>query len=238
MGNVVQAKLTDEQVHCFREQGFLNVGRITTDEELTWLRDVCDAIVKRKIGYTPAELTTVHIIDRCAFRALATVFSPESIVPALKGTIFFGNALQAVSRLLEVEESCLIGEWRLVCKLAHGGETSWHQDAVYRQNAMQHPLPHRGATIWMPLDLATQESGCLHYLSGSHWGEVRPHYFQDGHVIAGNVDPSPAVVCPTSAGEAMVHHCRTLHYAGPNRTDRPRRALQVICRVSNEGKDE
>ena len=42
---------------------------------------------------------------------------------------------------------------------------------------------------------------------------------------------SEAVACPVAAGEAIVHHCRTLHSAGPNKTDKPRRALVVVCQV-------
>ena len=33
-----------------------------------------------------------------------------------------------------------------------------------------------------------------------------------------------AVVCPLPAGGCTVHHNRTMHYAGPNTSDQPRRA--------------
>ena len=39
---------------------------------------------------------------------------------------------------------------------------------------------------------------------------------------SGVVDPVP---CPLAPGGATVHSGRTLHYAGPNTTDEPRRAL-------------
>jgi ectoine hydroxylase-related dioxygenase (phytanoyl-CoA dioxygenase family) len=78
----------------------------------------------------------------------------------------------------------------------------------------------------------------LQYISGSHLGEVRSHYLQNGHVVTADVDPSQAIAAPAAAGEAMVHHCRTLHYAGPNGTDQPRRAVQVICRVTNANTGE
>jgi hypothetical protein len=234
MKEAARIELTDEQVHGFAAQGFLSIGRLTTEEELAWLRDVHDAILKRKLGYTPDELATLRIIDKCAITALATVFSPERIEPTLTSTLFFSRVRQVVSRLLNVEETQLSSEWRLVCKLAHGGETPWHQDALYRQSATHGPLPHVGATVWMPLDPATSESGCLQYISGSHFAGVRPHYFRDGHVMTDDVDPSQAVERPVAAGEALVHHCRTLHYAGPNRTERPRRAVQVLCRITHE----
>lgn len=236
MKEATRIALTDEQVHGFATRGFLSLGRLTTEEELAWLRDVHDAILKRKLGYTPDELATLPIIDKCAVTALAMVFSPERIEPTLTSTLFFSRVRQTVARLLSIEETQLSSEWRFVCKMAHGGETPWHQDALYRQSATHGPLPHVGVTVWMPLDPATSESGCLQYLKGSHFAGVRLHYFRDGHVMTDDVDPSQAVECPAALGEALAHYCRTLHYAGPNRTERPRRAVQVLCRIMDEGR--
>ena len=56
MEDMLPVDLRIEHVRCFQAQGFLSIGRITTGEELTWLRNVYDAIIKRKTGYTPDEL--------------------------------------------------------------------------------------------------------------------------------------------------------------------------------------
>lgn len=215
--------LKDEHVRCFQKQGFLNLGRVTTDQELAWLREIYDEICKRKKGYTPQELTSC--LKGQPPPSLLAILSPEGTVPALKGTLFLRNARKAVTRLLGVEETQLINGWRIFCKPAHGGETPWHQDAAYR------PPPHHGASVWMPLDPATSESSCLSYIGRSHLGDVLPHHPHDDHLVADNVESSGAVACPVTAGEAIVHHCRTLHSAGPNKTDRPRRALVVVCQV-------
>src|SRR5215216_3754309 len=36
------AELTDEQVQSFETRGFTSIARITTDEEVAWLREVYD----------------------------------------------------------------------------------------------------------------------------------------------------------------------------------------------------
>jgi hypothetical protein len=226
MSEVRQMKLTDEQVRQFQRQGFLSLGRMTTDAELVWLRDVYDLIVKRTAGRTPAELRKV--IGSSGPISLVTIVSPEGIVPALKDTLFLRIARRMIARLLAVDEPCLLSGWRIFCKLAHGEETPWHQDAAYR------PPPYHGASVWLPLDSATSESGCLSYLGGSHLGDVQPHHFHRDHLAVDSVDTSQAVMCPLAAGEATVHHCRTLHYAGPNITDQPRRALVVVCQVRGD----
>jgi hypothetical protein len=219
--------LTDEQVRCFQERGFLCLGRITTDQELAWLRTVCDEVVKQRLGYTLDEPS--QMIVRVDPEPLVTILSPEKVIPELKSTIFYRNAREVLARLLDVEETRLLTGWRIFLKLARAGETPWHQDSAY------HPPPHHGAGIWMPLESATCESGCLQYISGSQLGDLLPHYLQDDNLVAPDVDSSQTTVCPLSPGEALIHHCRTLHYAGPNRTDRARRALAVVCQVMQSG---
>lgn len=215
--------LRDHHVRCFQKQGFFPLGRITTEQELAWLREIYDDICKRRKGYTPQELTSY--LTGQPPPSLLAILAPDVTVPALKNTLFLRNARKAVTRLLGVEESQLLSGWRIFCKPARGGETPWHQDAAYR------PPPHHGASVWMSLDPATSESSCLSYIAGSHLGNVHSHHPHEDHLVADNVNSSEAVSCPVAAGEAIVHNCRTLHYAGPNKTDMPRRALVVVCQV-------
>jgi phytanoyl-CoA hydroxylase len=212
--------LRSEHISRFQEQGFLSLGRITTDRELAWLRYVCDEIVKRELGYAPDELSRMTVGRNQ--ESLVTIVSPDRIVPELNNTVFFRNTQVILADLLDVEETRLLTGWRIFCKPAHSSETPWHQDAAYR------PPPHRSAGVWMSLDLTTIKNSCMYYIGGSHYGGIRPHHLHDDHLVVDEVDPSLAVACPVSAGEALAHHCYTLHYAGPNTTDRPRRALVIV----------
>jgi ectoine hydroxylase-related dioxygenase (phytanoyl-CoA dioxygenase family) len=47
-----------------------------------------------------------------------------------------------------------------------------------------------------------------------------------------------ATACELPAGGATVHDSRTLHYTGPNRTDRPRRAYILIFGNQPRERDE
>jgi len=68
------------------------------------------------------------------------------------------------------------------------------------------------------------------FLPGSHLAPVLPHrHMNDDPAVAvlelvDDIDTSAAVPAPLPAGGISFHHPRTLHYAGPNTTDRPRRA--------------
>jgi ectoine hydroxylase-related dioxygenase (phytanoyl-CoA dioxygenase family) len=88
----------------------------------------------------------------------------------------------------------------------------------------------------MPLQPATVENGCMQFVPGSHREGVQPHHNinNDPRVHGLEIDqfdPNQAVACPIPAGGVTIHHCRTIHYAGPNQTDQPRRAYILIFAV-------
>jgi hypothetical protein len=224
---------TDEQVRTFREQGFLSLKRITTDEELEWLRGVYDDLVKQWTGYSPAEIANFPRGQVPKF--LVWIPSPETMAPELNNALYLRNGRSIAARLLGGDETKISGAWRMFFKPArHGCETPWHQDAAHR------PSGYDSLNIWMPLDPATLESGCLHYIAGSHLRGIRPHRPNEDDpsglsMKTDDVDPSQAIACPLPAGGATVHHCRTLHYSGTNQTDQARRAFVLVFKRANNG---
>lgn len=225
MKDLLNVTPSPEQVRSFQSQGFFPLGSMSDDGELIWLRNVYDNIVKKKTGYTPQELGQGH--PKNYQESLLTILSPENVIPELMNTDFYHNVRSTFAQFLDVEDSRLRTGWRIFCKPAYSGATPWHQDAAYR------PPPHRSISIWMSLDLATLESSCLHYISGSHLKGVLAHNYHDDHLVVNAIDSSRAVACPVQAGEAIIHHCCTLHYAGPNTTGQPRRALTIVCQTTD-----
>jgi ectoine hydroxylase-related dioxygenase (phytanoyl-CoA dioxygenase family) len=110
----------------------------------------------------------------------------------------------------------------------YGAATPWHQDEAYFNPAQI----HNNLSVWIPLQEATVENGCMQFIPGSH-KEVLPHH-HIGHdpdvpgLEIDQIEPENAVACPIPAGGATIHNCRTLHYAGPNLSDIPRRAYVLI----------
>jgi ectoine hydroxylase-related dioxygenase (phytanoyl-CoA dioxygenase family) len=112
--------------------------------------------------------------------------------------------------------------------------TEWHQDLGYF-----HVEGTQLCTTWCPLDPADEETGAMRFVRGSHrFPETyRPNLFvtrepipgTEGEVVpdvdAGDYD---VVTFALEPGDITVHHARTLHAAGGNRsTDRRRRAISV-----------
>lgn len=230
-----QLGLKDKQVDIFWKQGFLSLDRITTDQEIEWLKGIYDHIVEQITIYSPEKIALLAEQQELPLASgreiMVWIPFPELVIPQLIDTIYFRNALNIAAHLLDVEETKVIGRVRMYLKPAHyGAEMPWHQDAAY-------PGSLDFLKIWMPLDPATSENGCLHFIPGSHLGGLRPHrpYEADPTGLSLRVDgieAFQAAACPLAPGGATVHHCHTLHYSGSNKTDQQRRAFVISCRIA------
>jgi ectoine hydroxylase-related dioxygenase (phytanoyl-CoA dioxygenase family) len=113
----------------------------------------------------------------------------------------------------------------------------WHQDG--------HPWQERlgGAaalTVWVALDPATPDNGCLRVVPGSHRLPLHPLVPNEEVPSLFGVELDPALVDEAAAedvvlaaGDVSVHHPNLVHGSGPNRSARPRRALAVRYRCRN-----
>ncbi|HZZ42489.1 MAG TPA: phytanoyl-CoA dioxygenase family protein [Tepidisphaeraceae bacterium] len=106
-----------------------------------------------------------------------------------------------------------------------------HQDNAYFCQS-----PPDVLTIWIAMDAATEANGPIFYLKGSHRGGTQPHRPSG---VAGNsmglakMPPHDEVDVfrgTLNAGDALVHHCQTIHWSAPNKTDHPRCGLLMVFR--------
>lgn len=220
-------RLTDEQVEQFHTEGYTWVPRITTDEELEWLRPLYDGLFESKRGaFKGGYFDLARPYEAEGEDLVPQVLAPEVRHPELRETNIFRNALAIGAQLLGLPEADLKAWSHMILKPPHvGGPLPWHQDEAYWETA----FAYRALGVWVPLDPATVESGCMHFLPGSHTGPVRPHrHINDDPAVHGLEtdvpDAASAVAVPIDAGGATFHHCRTLHMTTPNVSDRPRRA--------------
>jgi phytanoyl-CoA hydroxylase len=109
-----------------------------------------------------------------------------------------------------------------------GQATPAHQDGYYFMLQPCHAL-----TMWMALDAADEENGCVRYLAGSHVHGMRPHArtqtlgFSQG--ISDYDSEADEVICLAQPGDLLAHHALTIHRADANTSaTRSRRALGFI----------
>jgi ectoine hydroxylase-related dioxygenase (phytanoyl-CoA dioxygenase family) len=138
----------------------------------------------------------------------------------LRALVFDPRVTQPLARLLGVRRLRFWHDQVFYKPGGHPGVVPWHQDYSYWQRT--EPANH--ITMNVMLDDATPESGCVHFVPGSHRRGLLPKAAFDGPMgqVASADGAVPAVL---RAGEASVHHSHTLHGSHANTTDRPRRAI-------------
>ena len=111
-----------------------------------------------------------------------------------------------------------------------GNPTPAHQDGYYFMIE-----PNEALTMWVALDEIDEENGCIRYVEGSHRKGMRPHAksgvlgFSQGITDFGADDEAQARPMKASPGDLLAHHSLTIHRADANRSERPRRALGLVC---------
>ena len=233
--------LTQEQIDTYHREGYLVLPSLTTEEELAQLRRIYDRLFAERAGRAEGNQFDLAGADEDEEEAtLPQILGPSRYAPELNDFLFKINAKAIAEQLLGGE--CTVGEHAILKPARYGAATPWHQDEAY----WNPDLAYNSLSIWMPLQDATVDSGCMQFVPGSHRRGVLPHHPINNdpriHGLEVDVlDESEVVACPIPAGAATVHHCRTLHYAGPNRTDEPRRAyIQVFglpTKKSEEARD-
>ncbi len=224
--------LTQEQIEFFKREGYLALPAITTPEEIAWLRKIYDRLFAERAGREEGNQFDLAGTDEEGKEAtLPQILGPVKYAPQLAQAQFRVNA-EAIAKQLLGPEARFSGEHAILKPPYIGAETPWHQDEAYWNPALE----YKSISIWMPLQEATVENGCMQFVPRTHNQEVLPHH-QIGHdprvhgLEVDDFDPADVVACPIPAGGATIHHCRTLHYAGPNRTDVPRRAYILIFAI-------
>ncbi len=111
--------------------------------------------------------------------------------------------------------------------------TPWHQDWPYWHGA--HKI-----SVWLALDDATIDNGCMKLLPGSHTasvahdGQAAPGEAFSERIRPGAVDESREVVAAVPAGGAVFFHDLTLHASYPNATGEDRWAWVGTYRNARE----
>jgi len=151
-------------------------------------------------------------------------------MPQLGETLALANADRIAKQLYG--DDAVASSAHCIFKPARtGAETPWHQDESYWSGAHA----YRTGSIWIPLQEASVENGCMWFVPRSHELDVVPHQSINNdprvHGLELRADQmhlvKDAEPQPLPPGGATIHGSRMLHYAGPNRSDVPRRAYII-----------
>ncbi len=215
--------LTREQTEFYRDNGYLAVEGVFSDQETAELRDVTDEFVERSRQVTESDqVFDLEPGHTSALPQLRRLKNPSWHHPHYDRVMRHDGMLDIVSQLIGPD--LRMSGQKLNMKSADvGSPVEWHQDWTF--------FPHTNddlLAVGIAIDDMTEENGCLLVLPGSHKGRIYDHHldsFFAGAVTEPDFSPDGAVPIEVKAGGVSIHHVRLLHASAPNRSSRPRRLL-------------
>ncbi|MFT7521124.1 MAG: phytanoyl-CoA hydroxylase [Kiritimatiellia bacterium] len=207
--------IDEQQLQHYARDGFVRIGKVLDGSEIDALHAWLDELRERN------DTGDYGLIVHNAWRQQPLV---ESIITS--------EALTSAARALTGQPRVRLFQDNLVWKLPGSARIEWHQDYSYQ------PLDGpQSVTLWLCLDHATPESGCMHYIPGTHLlGERLAADF-----IAGTGQPKrddlptldwrarqdDVVAMRAEPGELLAHHPLVWHMSPKNRSPHHRRAFAV-----------
>lgn len=194
----------------YRKNGFAYPLRALTPEHAQDLREYVEALERDHAagagGYDLNQLFRVN---------------GQLVLPLL-------HQIAATPAILDIVEQVLgpnLLVWSVELFIKEPGSektVSWHQDLTYWGMGET----DEEVTAWLALSDVSVEAGCMRFLPGSHNGTIVPHSdtFDDDNLLSRGqqiegVNEAQAIHGPLRPGELSLHHGRTFHASGPNRSN-------------------
>ncbi len=203
--------LTSDQVLHYHENGYIVPDYRLPDKVLADIRSDHDRLVSRNPQFRN--------------------YCPNLLAHDLRFLTY-----ARIPEILDMVEQTLGSDFALwnssfFAKPAFGGQaTPWHQDGEYW------PLrPLATCTVWMAIDNATVDNGCLRLIPGSHRQRLlREHQINTSpdltlnqELIATEFSKDEAVDLTLEAGQISLHDIYLVHGSEENKSPNPRRGMTL-----------
>lgn len=218
----------DEEVARYRQQGYLAVENAFTPEET---RNALDGLVDLICGRNPKFKTVSYERGAASRIAELTDEDRQDAVRKIMNFVQYDarlNHLAQHPKLLAVltrlmgEEVTLFQNQALIKPPGGGREKPWHQDHAYFNLRMD----KRIIGVWIALDEATVENGCMHVLPASHDDPIIHFRRRDWQICDRDILGRKATAVPLKPGGLLLFDSLLPHGTPANQSQRRRRALQ------------
>lgn len=224
-------QLTAEQVESYQQNGFVVIEDFLSADELEhWRKTVMNAVAERKGKKMPGKEIKVGESDGInedaayygkVFDQLLNLWQTDAGVKEL----MFDERIGEMVATLAGTEGIRIWHDQALFKRPWANPTSWHLDTPFWSFSDRKAL-----SIWVALDDATYENGCLYFIPGSfHQTEFENKGIGKNMDSIFEVYPQflkvNSVAAPMKAGSCSFHNGLTIHGAGANMTSGFRRAM-------------
>ena len=207
-----------DEIERYRRDGFVALPDFLDARELERWRGATDEAVQQRLAGNGGDNGSYYarVFTQCQRLADTHEGVAELVLDPMLG--------QAAAALAGVDGIRVWHDQALI-KPPYGNPTAWHLDSPFWSFDSADAI-----SIWIALDDAAVENGCLWYLPGSH-AQSRRELMPIGENFGALFEQYPEwldrepVAVPCSAGGAIFHNGLVAHAAGANMTPRPRRAM-------------
>jgi hypothetical protein len=207
--------LSDAEVAQYRRDGYVTPKFRLPPDVLASLRETIERLMRENPDIRPEQLVGAHIAN-----------SKDSGVKGREELFDFTrrpDLLDVVERLIG-PDIIMWGSQVFSKPAGDGMAIPWHQDGQYW------PMrPLATVTVWIAVDAATPENGCLRVVPGTHTGGLMRHESSDAPGLAlnqglaeGTFDERDAVDILLEPGQVSLHHAMLVHGSEANRSGKRR----------------
>jgi phytanoyl-CoA hydroxylase len=225
----MRSELSPQEISKYGQDGFLVIENFLSPEELDhWRSALEEAVLNRNGNKMPDRKEVYGEGDNADKSYFDNVF--EQLINLWQDNkkmkeIMLDERIGKMASQLAGVEGIRIWHDQALIKRPWANPTSWHLDTPYWSFS-----DRRALSIWVALDDATYDNGCLFFIPGSY-----QHTRFDNPGIGKNMgaifDTYPefksvkSVAAPMKAGSCSFHNGLTIHGANANMTPGYRRAM-------------
>jgi ectoine hydroxylase-related dioxygenase (phytanoyl-CoA dioxygenase family) len=221
---------TEEKIVArYRADGFAVIRKVCGSATVSHLRSAYAELLVSAVGSSSFNLMG---------GAIPQITRPSLLHNAFKVNEAIENGAAQAALLMGVRRAMMCFDMLIYKEPGNEVATPWHQDHAYSEGgaAPKNLMPHPLSTVqmWIALDDADAESGCMHFIPRGHLGPTLEHEWTSDETMLRikdeqtAIDLSAAVCCPLRAGDATAHGPNTPHFTPGNKSPtRPRRAYII-----------
>jgi len=229
--------LTDAQLEQFDRDGFLLLRNFADPRRCDTIKDIALAHLAHKVPPLETEYEYVHKNKEERERTSGTgvpLFEKEVTIRRLRQVydrdIVFREWMEdpgmrpILGKILGGTPVLTLAHHNsIMTKLPHTStQTRWHQDFRYWNFE-----DDRLVSVWLALDEEDDRNGVLEFIPGSHKMHFEPSQFDEKEYFSETHEANKALIGtkvsnPLQKGDVVLFHCKLLHRANKNSTDKPK----------------
>ena len=232
------SSVTEDEIERFHEEGYLVINNAFSADEV---KDTMTGFMDLLAGVNP-EFNGVQ------YEGMAGIIPSDLSLESKQDTIRkFMRFVDYDSRLKDLSQhpellallARIIGEkpqlfqdMALFKPPRIGRDKPWHQDLAY----FDVPLTTTIVGVWIALDEATPQNGCMRIIPGSHREGPVVHFSRrDWQICDTAVHTKETIAVPLKPGGCLLFHCLLQHGTPINATSQRRRAVQFHYQPASAG---